>query len=157
MKKTMVIILVLSLGICVYASECESLVKKGFYYYCGETKLTRKSDVEYYLASCPAAQKEYSIAKNLDIVGSVFGAIGGFCLGYNLGKLVARGKDATIKPLWGIGAGVSGLGLVFAVPAAIKEKSAIDKYNNKNCDSTQSSIKIRMLIACNSISVTVDF
>lgn len=156
MKQLILFVFVLCLGVSVYASECDSVVKKGFYYYCGGMKLSTKSAVESILSSCPAAHKQYYIASNLGIAGNVFGAIGGACIGFNLGRMIAAGKEATVKPLWGIGGGFAGLGLIFAASAGMQAKSAIDKYNAKDCDSSQSISKIRMLISCNSISVIVD-
>ena len=157
MKKVMFYGFILFFCMYAFSSDCESIDKRGLYYYCGETRLKSRSDFESVLSTCPAAHHEYITAQGFGITGNVFATIGGFCLGFNLGRMIAAGPEATIPALWGIGGGSAAVGFTFAGVATAKVKSAINMYNTKNCEIIQSRKKVEIQISYHSVSCIVNF
>lgn len=157
MKKVVLYGLIICLCMYAFSTACETIDKQGMYYYCGDTRLKTRDDFEPVLSTCPAAHSEYITAWGLGIAGNVFATIGGFCLGFNLGRMIAAGPEATIPALWGIGGGSAAVGFTFAGAATAKLKSAINTYNSKKCETAQSNTRVKMQIAYNSISFIVDF
>jgi len=92
MKKIIAFICLVCINIPVISSECGSIVKRGFIYYCGETKLTKANDIRSALSECPAACDQFETGYNLGIGGSIFVGIGGGCIGYNLGRMIGSGQ-----------------------------------------------------------------
>jgi len=86
------------------SAECDSIVKKGWFYYCGETKLSKVSDIAAALSSCPTARDIYSSAKGMSTGGSLLAGIGGACLGWNVGNLIFP-TTGPIPALWVVGGG----------------------------------------------------
>lgn len=75
----------------------------------------------------PAAYNYMKKARNKNTVGSIFGGVGGFLIGYTVGTAVA-GKD----PQWGIagiGVGLVGAGLLFSADAGKNAKRSVRLYN----------------------------
>jgi len=157
MKKIIAFICLVCINIPVISSECGSIVKRGFIYYCGETKLTKANDIRSALSECPAACDQFETGYNLGIGGSIFVGIGGGCIGYNLGRMIGSGgKETAIRPLWAIGGGCFGVGLIFASVASQQKKYAITKFNNRICNALQSNQKINIRLSFNSMWLTVD-
>lgn len=157
MKSVLVPICVLGAYLLVFSSECDSIVKRGFSYYCGDIKLAKIRDIRSALSDCPAACDQFETAYELGMNGSICAGIAVGCIGYNLASMMSpRGKEAAIRPLWAVGGACFGVGLIFAAIASNQKKFAVTKFNNQICHKTQSNQKITLNISFNSMRVTVD-
>jgi len=137
------------------SAECDSIVTKGGFYYCGETKLSKGSDIEAILSSCPIARDRYSSAKGIGTGGSLLAVVGGVCLGWNVGNILFP-TTGPIPALWVVG-GICGTGgLTLGVVAAQKQQKAINTFNSRNCSNNESS-KIDLKFTGNAIVLCTGF
>jgi hypothetical protein len=109
-------------------SDSITIVKKGlgtsFYY--NTKKLTTKELTEITRSNSEAFQ-EMTSAKTNQAVGTVFGFIGGFLVGWPLGTAIGGGD-----PNWtlaAVGAGFIGVSIPFSIAYTKRATRAVDIYN----------------------------
>jgi hypothetical protein len=137
------------------AADCDSIIQKDMFYYCGETKLSKVSEIESALSSCPAASEMYSTARGLGTGSSILTTIGGICLGWNIGNLLFP-TTGVIPALWFVGGGCAGIGITMAVFAGTKSKKAIGIYNSHDC-AEKSSFRLDLKVSGNALSLCYNF
>ena len=94
-------------------------------------------------------------ARNKNTVGSIFGGVGGFLVGYTLGTAIG-GKD----PKWavaGVGAGLIGAGVLFSVDAGKNAKRAVNTYNQSLQNSNAKTVKLEAIYAANGAGLRLSF
>ncbi|HYG19342.1 MAG TPA: hypothetical protein VD816_10440 [Ohtaekwangia sp.] len=103
-------------------------------------QLLKPKQVLQLMESSPEAHAEFKKAKTNYDVANVFGAIGGFMIGFPLGTAVGGGD-----PEWGLAAGGAAVVLV-AIPFSIaftkRAKHAVDLYNGNPASSPTSGLYI---------------
>ncbi len=94
-------------------------------------------------------------ARNKNVVGSIFGGVGGFLVGYTVGTAIA-GKD----PNWavaGAGAGLIGAGLIFSASAGKYAKKGVQTYNQGLRTTGASKVTLQGVVAANKVGVRLSF
>lgn len=106
-------------------------------------KELRPKQVLRIMESNPAAHAEFKKAKSNNDAAQVFGAIGGFMIGWPLGTAIAGGD-----PQWGLAAGGAGfilLSIPFSNGFTKHAKSAIEIYNNSSEPTSRHSYSLQVV------------
>lgn len=105
--------------------------------------------------SNPEAYRYMKKARNKNTVGSIFGGVGGFLVGYTVGTAIA-GKDAKWA-VAGVGAGLIGAGVLFSVDAGKNAKKAASTYNQALQNSGSGTMRVEAILAANGIGIRLKF
>ena len=132
MKKNLLTILLLALSVGLFAQSGggDLQMKKNFWgvKFLQGDKLLRPGEVLDVMKNNQPAYDEFKKAKSNYDASQVFGAIGGFMIGWPLGTALGGGN-----PQWGLAAGGVGV-LLLSIPFSngftTHARSAIDIYNN---------------------------
>ena len=106
------------------------------------------------MQSTPDAYRHIQKAKSSKTFVNVFGAAGGFCVGWTVGTLIDGG--GVNWTMLGIGAGCLTAMIPFASSTNKNALIAIDKYNNRNV-STINAIDMQLGFTGNGVGLVVRF
>lgn len=137
MKRTVLIIVALVSAVLSVSAQGDEPVKKlrmhtGFWstsFYVGDEKVTSKEFTNI-VKQKENAYQVFRSGKNLNTTGVVLSAVGGFCIGYDLGSRIGGGKGNTGMLISGgvIAAG----GIVCGLLGEAKMKKGINLFNGEN-------------------------
>ncbi len=102
-----------------------------------------------------AAYAEIKKARTSNTIGSVIGGIGGFLVGYTLGTAIA-GKN----PNWavaGVGAGLIGVSVPFAISTGKRVKNGVHIYNSSLRSTSSRNIQLRGYLAAGGVGLRINF
>ena len=108
----------------------------------------------FVMQNTPDAYRHIQKAKSSKTFMNVFGAAGGFCVGWTVGTLIDGG--GVNWTMLGIGAGCLTAMIPFASSANKNALIAIDKYNNRNV-STINAIDMQLGFTGNGVDLVVRF
>ncbi len=105
------------------------------------------------------AYKQIKSARSNQTIGMIFGATGGFMIGYPLGTALGGGEPKWIMA--GIGAGLVAISIPFSSKANKKAKQAVKTYNKslkrKEISSTWDKSELNFSITPNGIGLIFHF
>ena len=132
-------------------SEKSALGKK---YYLGNERLTlnRLSEIT---ASNSLAHQKIKQAQACNVVGIIFGAIGGGCIGYPLGTLLGGGD-----PVWliaGIGVGFLAIGIPVAITGDRRLAEGVALYNQGLRQASANTVYFRLGFSPMGVGVAMKF
>lgn len=113
------------------------------------------SDLNDILISNEEAHRLIYDARQYRGLSQVMGSIGGFMLGWQVGKSLAGDKFDTIQGL--IGAGLMGLSIPIYYGQNKKIECAVDIYNDGFSESTKVPTRLSLVTSANSIGFSFTF
>lgn len=126
----------------------------GTVYYQHGKRITHRQIVEITKKN-EAAYDEMKIARNYYTFGNIFGAAGGFFVGWPLGSALAGGE-----PDWSlaaIGAGLIMVSIPFSISYSKHTKKAVTIYNKGLSQSTSYNFKLNPNFSANSFGIIMTF
>jgi len=103
----------------------------------------------------PEAYEEMKIAKSNSDIGAIFGAAGGFLVGYSLGSAISGGD-----PEWtigGVGAGLILLSIPFTSKYSKHAKLAVEMYNRSLSENRMKKVDFNFGLTRTGIGITLNF
>ncbi len=164
MKNFTFIIVLLILGLTNVSAQTQNdsiTVKKvfgGYQFSQGEQRLNMQQLVKT-LKPNEEAYKQIKSARSNQTIGMIFGAAGGFMIGYPLGTALGGGEPKWIMA--GIGAGLVAISIPFSSKANKKAKQAVKTYNqglkNKKVSSVWDKSELNFSMTPNGIGLIFHF
>ncbi|MBL7798144.1 MAG: hypothetical protein JNJ90_16750 [Saprospiraceae bacterium] len=107
------------------------------------------------MAPIPEAYKEMEIARSNNTAGTIFGAIGGFMVGWQLGSAIGGGD-----PNWSlaaVGAGVIVISIPFSTAYTRHAKNAVALYNGSQRHSALDGPELHLGMTGNGMGLRLSF
>jgi len=125
------------LSLCIFltsiplsqAQQIDSRKVLGGYKYSRNGLNMNLNQLRLAMSENPEASLLINQARTSNVLGSIFGGVGGFMVGFTLGTALSPGNNEPNWAVAGIGAGLIVVSIPFSVRAGKKSKEAVDVYN----------------------------
>ena len=156
-QKTIFILFGLIFNLSVFSQSDMSIETKkvfGGYKFEQNGKSLKVDQMLFIMQDTPDAFRYIQKAKSSTTFANIFGAGGGFCIGWTLGTLIGGGEMNWA--ILGVGAGCLGIMIPFANSANKNALNAVDKYNNRNT-SALTTFDIQFGFVNNGLGIAIRF